>query len=128
MRMTIAAAVAVAVLMATGCQDQQARDQNAKLQAELDLLKAQKPSGGNDDLISILAKDRVGQVVKVIIGRIVERAAKLAPPGDVLHQALAGQLADAMVVPIEDEQLATWVHEHVLRQRQLSLQCVPTVA
>jgi hypothetical protein len=60
MRMTIAAAVAVAVLMAAGCQDQQARDQNAKLQAELDAMKAQKASGGGDDLLKVLLADRQG--------------------------------------------------------------------
>lgn len=53
MRSTIAAVLAVAILLAAGCQDQQARDQNARLQAELDALKAQK-SGGNDDLLKVL--------------------------------------------------------------------------
>ena len=57
MRKTIAAAVAVVVLLTAGCQDQQARDQNAKLQAELDLLKTQKQGGGNDDLMKLLLAD-----------------------------------------------------------------------
>jgi outer membrane murein-binding lipoprotein Lpp len=59
MRKAIAAAVAVALFMTAGCQDQQARDQNAKLQAELDLLKAQK-SGGNDDLLKLLIANQQG--------------------------------------------------------------------
>ena len=53
MRRTIAAVLAVAVLLAAGCQDQQARDQNARLQAELDSIKADK-GGGNDDLLKVL--------------------------------------------------------------------------
>ncbi|MBZ0135307.1 MAG: hypothetical protein K8I27_02900 [Planctomycetes bacterium] len=53
MRRTIAAVLAVSVLLAAGCQDQQARDQNARLQAELDALKAQK-SSGSDDLIKLM--------------------------------------------------------------------------
>lgn len=53
MRRTLAAVLAVAVVLAAGCQDQQAREQNARLQAELDAMKAQK-SGGNDDLLKVL--------------------------------------------------------------------------
>jgi outer membrane murein-binding lipoprotein Lpp len=59
MRKAIAAAVAVALFMTAGCQDQQARDQNAKLQAELDAMKNQK-SGGNDDLLKLLIANQQG--------------------------------------------------------------------
>jgi peptidoglycan hydrolase CwlO-like protein len=54
MRRTLAALLAVAVIVAAGCQDQQARDQNARLQAELDLMKSQQKGGGNDDLLKLL--------------------------------------------------------------------------
>lgn len=60
MRKAFAAAVAVAVFVTAGCQDQQARDQNARLQAELEAMKTQKTSGGNDDLMKLLLADRQG--------------------------------------------------------------------
>jgi peptidoglycan hydrolase CwlO-like protein len=60
MRKALAAAVAVALFVTAGCQDQQAREQNAKLQAELDAMKASKASGGDDDLVKLLLADRQG--------------------------------------------------------------------
>lgn len=55
MRRMIIAAVAVGVFMTAGCQDQEARTQNAKLQAELDAMKAQQNKGGSDSLAQYLA-------------------------------------------------------------------------
>ncbi|MCA8918999.1 MAG: hypothetical protein KDB32_07965 [Planctomycetes bacterium] len=49
MRRMIVAALAVGVLLTAGCQDQEARTQNARLQAELDLLKTQQNKGGSND-------------------------------------------------------------------------------
>lgn len=60
MRRTLAAAVIVALFMASGCQDQQARDQNARLQAELELMKSQRSGGGNDDLIKAMLLNQKG--------------------------------------------------------------------
>ena len=55
MRRMIVAAVAVVALFAAGCQDQEARTQAAKAQAELDALKAKQSGGSNDALIALLA-------------------------------------------------------------------------
>ncbi|MCA8916378.1 MAG: hypothetical protein KDB90_13290 [Planctomycetes bacterium] len=55
MRRMIVAAVAVVALFAAGCQDNEARNQNAKLQAELDAMKAKQSGGSNDALIALLA-------------------------------------------------------------------------
>ena len=50
------AALAVAVFLTAGCQDNEARTQNAKLQAELDAMKAQQANkGGNDAFAQYLA-------------------------------------------------------------------------
>jgi predicted nuclease with TOPRIM domain len=57
----IVATLAVAVLFAAGCQDQEARNQNARLQAELEALKAQKSGGGNDALLALLANQNKTQ-------------------------------------------------------------------
>jgi len=52
----IMAALAVAVFLTAGCQDNEARTQNAKLQAELDAMKAQQANkGGNDAFAQYLA-------------------------------------------------------------------------
>lgn len=51
MRNLILAALAVALVFLAGCQDNEARLQNAKLQAELENLKKQ---GGNEDLTKLL--------------------------------------------------------------------------
>lgn len=61
MRRMIVATLAVAVLFAAGCQDQEARNQNARLQAELDAMKAKQGSGGNDALLALLANQNKGQ-------------------------------------------------------------------
>ena len=55
MRSLIVATLAVAVLFTAGCQDQEARNQNAKLQAELDAMKSKQSGGGNDALLALLA-------------------------------------------------------------------------
>ncbi|MCB9895738.1 MAG: hypothetical protein H6839_14930 [Planctomycetes bacterium] len=60
MRRMIVAAVAVVALFAAGCQDNEARNQNAKLQAELDAMKAKQSGGGNDALIALLANQNKG--------------------------------------------------------------------
>lgn len=61
MRRMIVASLAVAVFFTAGCQDQEARTQNARLQAELDALKAKQTSGGNDTLLALLANQNKGQ-------------------------------------------------------------------
>lgn len=60
MRWTFAAILAVAAMLTTtACQDQQARNENARLQAELNALKEKgNNSGGNDDLLKLLLADR----------------------------------------------------------------------
>lgn len=55
MRFALAAAASAVLLFgATACQDQQARDTNAKLQAELDVMKAQQAKGGQNDLLAVM--------------------------------------------------------------------------
>ncbi|MCB9931854.1 MAG: hypothetical protein H6841_00365 [Planctomycetes bacterium] len=61
MRRMIVASLAVAVLFAAGCQDQEARTQNAKLQAELDAMKAKQGGGNNDALLALLANQSKSQ-------------------------------------------------------------------
>ncbi len=55
MRFALAAAASAVLLFGTtACQDQQARDTNAKLQAELDAMKAQQAKGGQNDLLAVM--------------------------------------------------------------------------
>lgn len=59
MRWTIAAGLAVASVVAAGCQDNEARQQNAQLRAELDALKS-KETKVDPILAAILNKDSGG--------------------------------------------------------------------